>query len=62
MKISAATWGRNVQETSQGRKSFQDIPLTFHTMQTSVLFRNFAVGWSTREMIANASKAPRAIF
>ena len=45
------------------KENFLGHTSTFYTLRRSELFRKFAVGWSSREMIATtASGSPRAIL
>ena len=64
MKISAATWGiKKFNRHHKVGKVSRTYLYLFYTMQTSVLFRKFALGWSSIEMIANtASGTSRAIL
>ena len=43
------------------RKSFLGHTFALHKKKRSVLFRNSAVGWSSREMLANRRDAPQQV-
>ena len=63
MKISAQLGQERCSTDIIRKENFLGHTSTFYTMRRSELFRKFAVGWSSREMIAKtASGSSRAIL